>query len=48
MIPTQTITLSKAEYASLKQEVARLRAQAEQAAAKYEQVDGLTPETDFN
>lgn len=37
MKKTQTITLSQSEYASLKQEVERLRVHAEQAAAKYEQ-----------
>ena len=35
----QTITMSKAEHAFLKQELERLRMQAEQAAARYEQAE---------
>ena len=35
----QTITMSKDEHASMKQELERLRMQAEQAAARYEQAE---------
>ena len=39
MKKARTITVNQAEYASLKQELSRLRSQAAQASAKYEQAE---------